>query len=361
MSARKPVTMPVVSGTPAVDVEPRTASDIVSVEAIRVEDRARREYRGIDSLAASIDGSGLLHPIVVTPELRLIAGGRRLEAVKALGWERVPVTISPSLTDMSLALQAESDENTEREPLKPTEAADLARKIESALKPLAAKRQSPGTNQHTEVAGNLPATKEPRPRDVAAKAAGASATTIRKVQAVQEVIASPQTPAPIREIAKAALTEIDATGKVDAGHKKVRAALTAAEAVSEFPDLAYYFDKGDHDTAAKLGNALRGYPEPERSMRVNNLRLTIEAEKRKVAQPAEPAGPDYVKLADGIFVAVNEALHVIEKNGGVETIRNAVSSMNPLSLDLLRENLTRIAEVATELKTATRPTLRRVQ
>ena len=36
---------------------------------------------------------GLLHPIVVTSDNILIAGARRLAAVKALGWEEVPVNL----------------------------------------------------------------------------------------------------------------------------------------------------------------------------------------------------------------------------------------------------------------------------
>ena len=79
-------------------------------------------------------------------------------------------------------MQAESDENAEREPLKPSEASDLARKMEAVLKPLAAERQSPGTNQHNEVRGNLPPTSEPKSRDIAAKTAGFSEGTIRKVR-----------------------------------------------------------------------------------------------------------------------------------------------------------------------------------
>lgn len=42
------------------------SADVVRVDAIRVEDRARVEYRNIDSLAGSIETLGLLHPPVVT-------------------------------------------------------------------------------------------------------------------------------------------------------------------------------------------------------------------------------------------------------------------------------------------------------
>ena len=159
----------------------------------------------------------------------------------------------------------------------------------------------------------------------------------------------------------AALVSIDATGKVDAGHKAVRVALTAAEAVAEFPDLAYYFDKGDHDTAAKLGNALRGYAEPELSMRLNNLRLTVEAERRKDGELTRDEGPDYAALADAMVVAINNALQVASKNGGADTIREAMPSANPIAVDVWRCQFERIHDLAADLLAATRPVLRSVK
>ncbi|MFT4051588.1 MAG: ParB N-terminal domain-containing protein [Microbacterium sp.] len=333
------------------------SADVVQIDAIRIEDRARREYRGIDSLAASIDSVGLLHPPVVTTDLRLIAGGRRLEALRVLGWEMVPVTMIDSLSGASLLLQAESDENTEREPLTLSEASDLARKIEGVLKPLAAARQSPGRPQKN--AAKFAAIKEVRPREVAAKAAGVSHETIRKVRHVQEVIESDTTPAPVREIAVSALREMNATGKADAGHKKVTQAERAAELAGEFPDLQFYIDQGDTAHAVSLGLALRSYEEPERSVRLDAMRKHIAAAKRRT-EP-ESAGPDYEALADQIFVAVNNALQVIEKNGGSETIRAAVATANPLAVELWRSQFERIQPIAAELLHATRPVLRRVQ
>lgn len=328
-------------------------SDTVKLDAIRVEDRARREYDGIDSLAASIQSLGLLHPIVVTRDLRLIAGGRRLHAVKALGWDTVPVTYADSISEVAEFLQAESDENAERMPLKPTEAADLARKIEEVLAPLARERMEAG--------GNLPQGRAPKTRDVAAKAAGRSATSIRKVRVVQEVVESESTPEPVRAVAREALAEMDNTGKVDAAHKRVKAAVTAAELVEEFPDLAFYVEKGDPETAIALGTALRGFAEPQRTSRVNALRATVTAERRKLTEPAVDAGPDYVALADAIFVAFNNALQVASKQGGADTIRAAAQSANPLAVELWRSQFERIQTVASELLDATRPTLRRVQ
>jgi hypothetical protein len=45
------------------------------------------------SLARSIRDVGLLHPIVVTSKGHLVAGARRLEACRILGWKKIPVTV----------------------------------------------------------------------------------------------------------------------------------------------------------------------------------------------------------------------------------------------------------------------------
>lgn len=326
------------------------SADVVRVDAIRVEDRARVEYRNIDSLAGSIETLGLLHPPVVTSDLRLIAGGRRLEAVKALGWERVAVTIADNLTETAALLQAESDENAEREPLTLSEAAALAKRIEDVLKPLAAERMKAG--------GNLP--QGQKTRDVAAKAAGVSATTIRKVRQVEEVIDSESTPEPVREVAREALAEMNTTGKADAGHKTVKAAVTAAELVEQFPDLTFYFEQGDHKKVVSLGMALRSFKDPELSMRLNNLRLTVEAEQRGAGATVTEQSDDLAH-ADAIFVAFNEALKTFEKNGGFEAVRHALHQANPLSIEMWRGTFGRAANVASKLHEETTPKLRIVK
>ena len=53
--------------------------------------RQRQDLGDIAGLAKSIEELGLLQPIVVTPDRNLVAGRRRLEAVKELQWTEVPV------------------------------------------------------------------------------------------------------------------------------------------------------------------------------------------------------------------------------------------------------------------------------
>ena len=76
--------------------------------------RGRREpMKGrVASVARSISEIGLLHPIVLNEDYRLIAGRTRLEAVKLLGWKTIDATILDA--DELHAELAEIDENLER-------------------------------------------------------------------------------------------------------------------------------------------------------------------------------------------------------------------------------------------------------
>jgi ParB family chromosome partitioning protein len=64
----------------------------MNIDQIQIGFRYRKDLGDLRSLADSIGEVGLLHPVVVTLEGRLIAGQRRLEACKSLGWTEIPVT-----------------------------------------------------------------------------------------------------------------------------------------------------------------------------------------------------------------------------------------------------------------------------
>jgi ParB/RepB/Spo0J family partition protein len=63
----------------------------IDIESIIVnrDERQRRKLTGVDELADSIKRTGLIHPIVITPELVLVAGERRLAACKKLGLKQI--------------------------------------------------------------------------------------------------------------------------------------------------------------------------------------------------------------------------------------------------------------------------------
>src|SRR4051812_6165817 len=113
----------------------------MKVTAIRVGKRHRQHVGDVRSLAASIARLGLLHPVVVDTNGRLVAGARRLAAVRSLGWRDVPVRVVRSLTDAAQALRAERDENTERKQFLPSEMVAIARALEPIERAEAKARQ----------------------------------------------------------------------------------------------------------------------------------------------------------------------------------------------------------------------------
>ena len=64
----------------------------MNITKVAVLDRHRTDLGDLSDLKASISVHGLLQPIVVTTEGRLIAGERRLTVCKSLGWTDIPVT-----------------------------------------------------------------------------------------------------------------------------------------------------------------------------------------------------------------------------------------------------------------------------
>ena len=69
----------------------------------------------VDSLKKSIESVGLIHPLTVNAENELLAGARRFQAVRELGWDEVPVQV----IDRDLLVQEliSIDENLVRAPL----------------------------------------------------------------------------------------------------------------------------------------------------------------------------------------------------------------------------------------------------
>src|SRR5687767_12466287 len=109
----------------------------MNIEQIQMGYRYRRDLGDLRMLASSIAEVGLLHPVVVTPEGRLIAGQRRLEACRLLGWTEIPVTV----VDLLQAARGEAHENFVRKDLLPTEIVALKRAIEPLERRAARERQ----------------------------------------------------------------------------------------------------------------------------------------------------------------------------------------------------------------------------
>jgi len=193
----------------------------MKISDIEIGNRYRKHFGDIDALCKSINDVGLLHPVVVTEDGKLIAGERRVEAAKRLGWSEIPVTVATDLEGIIPLLKAERDENTCREPFRPSEAIALGRKIEKLERPAARERQVQPLKRGTlkPRCGNLPQ-REPAPktRQVVAEAVGMKETSYRKAAAV--VAAAEREPEKFAPVVE----RMDATGNVDRAYREIKQA-----------------------------------------------------------------------------------------------------------------------------------------
>jgi ParB/Sulfiredoxin domain len=109
---------------------------VLPTREISIGSRRRRELGDIDSLAESMREHELIHPIVVDDQNQLVAGFRRLEAAKRLGWDKIRVRRYKELS-AKRRLAIELEENLQRKDLTPYEQSkaavdleDLAREVE---------------------------------------------------------------------------------------------------------------------------------------------------------------------------------------------------------------------------------------
>lgn len=86
---------------------------VVPVGSIKVANRIRKEFGDISSLANDIKENGLLNPVTLTPDGKLLAGERRLRAVQELGWQTVDARVVENPDDLQ-ALKIEITENENR-------------------------------------------------------------------------------------------------------------------------------------------------------------------------------------------------------------------------------------------------------
>src|SRR5262249_5729361 len=112
------------------------------LDKITIGPRVRKDMGDIDALAASIREVGLLQPVAVRADGRLVGGERRLRAVELLGWQEIPVHVCQNLEDEEWCLKAEREENVCRKDFLPSEAVALGMALEEVERAAAKERQA---------------------------------------------------------------------------------------------------------------------------------------------------------------------------------------------------------------------------
>lgn len=173
------------------------------ISDIQIGFRYRKDLGDLRSLMESIDEVGLLHPVVVTPEGRLIAGRRRLEACRQLGWAEIPVT----MVDLLQVARGEAHENFIRKDLLPSEIVALKRAIEPWERRDARERQGHKPEGKVDSSGEA--------RDKIARYLGVGRTTVDRAEAV--VAAAEEEPEEYGHLVE----QMDRSGKVARVYRKL--------------------------------------------------------------------------------------------------------------------------------------------
>jgi ParB family chromosome partitioning protein len=118
-----------------------------AIERIIIKERIRKEVAKISELAEDIKLNGLINPVTVmtldSGEYQLLAGLRRIRAVKSLGLSEIDINVITP-TDAEAVLRIEVSENEQREEFTFTEKMDYARMFERLEKAKALERKSIG-------------------------------------------------------------------------------------------------------------------------------------------------------------------------------------------------------------------------
>jgi ParB family chromosome partitioning protein len=106
----------------------------IPLDEIIVKKRIRKEMGDIPSLAESMKRFGQMSPIVINNRSQLIAGGRRLEAARYLGWRTINAVVM-DIGDSLSKLEYEVEENLQRQNFTAEEIALAAKKINKLRNP----------------------------------------------------------------------------------------------------------------------------------------------------------------------------------------------------------------------------------
>jgi ParB family chromosome partitioning protein len=107
---------------------------LISPETITVKKRIRKDLGDISGLMESLKTHGQLTPIIINRDYELIAGFRRLQAAKKLGWKSIEAVMIDKPTEQQ-KLEVEIEENVQRLDLSAEEIAEGMARLDRLRNP----------------------------------------------------------------------------------------------------------------------------------------------------------------------------------------------------------------------------------
>lgn len=176
------------------------------ITEIKINNRYRKYLGDIDSLAKSINELGLINPVTVDENGNLIAGMRRIEAVKKLGWKDIDVRV----INIDKTVRGEYAENVFRDEFRPSELYAISQVLWPKVEAEARERQAHGQTAPGKTLVESFHKRSDTTRDQVASLVGTSGRNLEKVKKVVE------------SGDEKLLKEMDDSGKVDRAYNKLR-------------------------------------------------------------------------------------------------------------------------------------------
>ena len=107
---------------------------LVNISEIKVKKRVRKDLGDLDALKESLRRYGLLNPITIDNKNRLIAGERRLEAAKLLGWTNINAVVVNNIAAIT-KLELELEQNNQRKEFTDAELLEGYKRLERLRNP----------------------------------------------------------------------------------------------------------------------------------------------------------------------------------------------------------------------------------
>ena len=108
---------------------------IVKIDDIKIKKRVRRDLGDLEALKDSLKQYGRMNPITLNSKYELVAGERRLEAAKSLGWERINAIVLDKNVDKLHQLEMELEENNQRKEFTDDELLEGYKRLERLRNP----------------------------------------------------------------------------------------------------------------------------------------------------------------------------------------------------------------------------------
>lgn len=107
---------------------------IIPISQIKIKKRVRKDLGNLEDLKESLKLYGLMNPITINKRYELIAGERRLQAAKQLGWTNINVNVIDNLTEIE-QLEMELEENNQRKEFTDEELMDGYKRLQRLRNP----------------------------------------------------------------------------------------------------------------------------------------------------------------------------------------------------------------------------------